>query len=315
MVYASGEIVLADDYNVIIDLGTTLKINDIFGTGSADSGYGGLSASGADTETGVANLILSVTSGDIIQSFAPASPSTPDEWKNLRNAIQACAVHQGTVLPDTLPAESLVDDGDIVTAGINNFPNLSSVANVDLLVANRLNVGGGIIAPINVVTDTRVTPWSTLVRHDFTIDFGSADTARHFFNLSGDIRIGASRTGGSATPQNADWTALLLANAPYIFTRADYLAITGVFVDKLSVMGGGAYTNNLWIVKAKRTDAAPGSIFQFQSIFCDAHTGLSDVVDGTLASSIDIGSSLIFPLPGAAGLAGYTLIESLTAGS
>lgn len=310
MVYASGQIIEAQQYNDLLDLGTTLTINDIFGTGSGDHGYGGLSVAGDGTETGVSNL-TDVNSNDIIQSFTGGSPGSPDEWKNLRNAISACAAHQGTILPDTLPSNTELDDGDIVFA----FTALNSLANVDLLAANKLD-NSGPISTTNIANDVRVASWTTLVRHEFTIDFGSFDAARHFFNLSGELRISASRTGGSATPQNADWTVLLSTNSPYSFTQSDYVAITGVFTTVFGPhTGGGAYGSNLWQIEAKRDDAFPGSIFRFQSIFADIHSTVPDSVDGTLTSSIDVRSSNIFPLPGDAAIAGYTLVESVTAGS
>jgi len=302
MVYASGQTVEASDYNTLAAL-----IDDVFGLGTGDSGYGGNSIN-----TGVAAL-PTISLGEVIQS-ATGAPGSPDEWINLRNAISDCATHQNTTLTDALPSDSLLEDGDIVTF----FNTLQSATNSTDLDTNRNNVNLAHLSLSTLGTSVRSTSWTSFVRHEFTVDFGSEDDARHFFNTGGKINIGATRTGGSASSQNAAWTALLTANSPYIFTQADYFALTTSFVTKLSVSSGGAYASNNWAVRAK-ADAIPnvrggaGSVLRIRSDFTDGHfTGFEDLVDGTLTSTIQQNKSVaIFPISSPT----FATITELTAGS
>jgi len=288
MVYTSGGLIQASDYNTLAAL-----INNVFGIGSGDSGYGGLSIN-----TGINNL-PTINIGDIIQSFTSV-PGSPDEWKNLRNAFFDCALHQNTTLIDPLPSDTLLDDGDIITF----FNTLNSTNNSTLLFNNRFNVNAIHLALSTTLTDIRVSPWSSFVRHEFTVDFGNSDNARHFFNTGGELRISASRVGGSATTQNTEWTNLLSANSPFIFNRLDYFSLTSTFSVYQTVSSGGAYTANNWSIRARRDDAVGpnggnGSIIRFQSDFLDGHTNVFfDSIDGTLTSTIEQLKSVgIFPKP------------------
>ncbi len=289
MTYASGQTVEASDYNTL-----AAQINAVFGTGTGDSGYGGNS-----TNTGVTDL-PTINVGDTIQSFT-SSPGSPDEWKNLRNAFTDCAAHQNTVLTETPPSDTLLDDGDIVTF----FSTLNSAVNSSDLATNRLNVNPIHLALSTILTDIRATPWSSFLRHEFTVTFTDTDAARHFFNTGGDLRVSASRTGGSATTQNTEWSTLLSTNSPLIFDRNDYFSnLTSLFTTFQSVSSGGLYSANTWIIRAKKDNAAGpnggnGSIIRFQSDFLDGHTNIFfDTVDGTLTSTLEQRKSVgVFPIP------------------
>ena len=308
MVYASGQEVEASDYNTLAAL-----VDDVFGLGTGDSGYGGNS-----TNVGVAAL-PTITPGDTIQSATDvldsgSPPGDPDEWVNLRNAFGDCATHQGTVLSDVLPDVSLLEDGDIVTF----FNTLQSATNSTDLDTNRNNVDAGSVAVATIGTSTRGTSWTSFVRHQFTVDFGDEDSARHFFNTGGEISVGASRTGGSATAQNTAWTNLLSANQPYTFTQAEYFALTTDFVTQASFMNGSPYQLNMWDVRAKADTitgvrGAKGSLLEFRSDFTDGHTNVFfDEVDGTLTSTIqETRSVTVFLRPTPT----FATTEALTVGS
>jgi len=145
MAYASGQLVEASDYNNLVIL-----IDNIFGLGTGDFGYGGNSIN-----TGVSALPTIVPT-DLIQS-ATGTPGSPDEWANLRNAFADCATHQNTVLSDVLPSTSLLEDGDIVTF----YNTLNSVTNSTDLTNNRNNVNAAHLSIATIGTSTRTTAWSS----------------------------------------------------------------------------------------------------------------------------------------------------------
>lgn len=300
MVYTPGGTVQAADYNNLAYetgakptvLPTTAKVGDIFGTGFGNFGYGGNS-----TNVGVADL-PTIASGEIIQSdtdvIGAPPPGVPDEWVTLRNAFFDCAAHQGTVLNDTLPALSVLEDGDIVSANtIGDLDNLDSDQNNSALAADKNLSDGESFSIATKLTSARGTPWSVMLRHEFTVDFGTENAARHYFNTGGELRISASRAGGSATPQNTAWTSLVSANSPYVFSQTDYFALTGVFVIKRAVTSGAPYATNNWTIRARRENfvgalGGNGSLIRFQSDFIDSHNNIFfDSVDGTFTSTID----------------------------
>lgn len=308
MPHQPGDTIDIASYNSIVT-----SINALFGTGTGDSGYGGNSANVA-----LANLI-SKTTGPII---------TNEDWLVLRDAQFDLAAHQGTTLPDALPDITNIEDADTIQAfespDVGLDPGqIDSVANFNLLVANR-----SVVSPFNVVVTTpltsiRSTSWSSFIEHEFTVDFGSADNARFFFNTGGEIRIDADRTGGNATGQNANWDSILDSVGTLNFGGNGYFALTSAFsalppVGRTVTSGYGYYGANNWTISAKRDDAAGpndgnGSIIRFKSAFLDGHTNVFfDQVDGTFTSTIEERrSTIIFPRPPPT----FTTITDLTNGN
>ncbi len=326
MPYISGGIVTDSDYNDLAYetgakptvLPTTAKVGDIFGTGFEKFGYGGNSTNVGVTDLpAIAALDVIQSATDVLDSGGP--PGDPDEWVNLHNAFIDCATHQGTPLTDPLPGVGFLEDGDIVSAGAtNDFDNLNSTPNNLLLQTNKDVADAGSVAVATIGTSTRGTSWTSFVRHEFTVDFGDEDSARHFFNTGGQIIINASRSGGSATAQNTAWTNLLVANSPYTFTQTEYFALTTGFVTQASFMNGSPYQLNMWDIRAK-ADAIPnvrggaGSLLRFRSDFTDGHSNVFfDEVDGTLTSTIEEKRSVtVFLRPTPT----FATTEALTVGS
>ncbi len=269
MTYASSGQVDATDYNTLIG-----NISSIFGTGTGNSGYGGNS-----TNVALADLVT-VASTATVQS---------SEWKDLRNAFSDMALHQGSTLTDGLPATNLLDIGDLITF----FSQLESANNITTINTNKLNVNVANLTLATKLTSVRNTSWSNVIQHELTVDFGNENNARHYFNTGGELRISASRTGGSATPQNTAWTNLVSAESPYVFTGTDYFVLTTSFVLKNTTFSGSPYDANEWNIYAKTNSVAgplgaKGSILTFRSDFIDGHVSeFSDTVDGTFTSTIE----------------------------
>lgn len=166
------------DYNAI-----QTKISSILGTGSGSRGYGQVVTSSP------------VFSGNII---------TTAQWQNLKYDLLSIKLHQDGVLP----LSAAVQRGDAIGYGAG-FPNTNFDSLADSSLINRFNIGSGQSVITNKATASTSSAWSNYAQATLTINFGTADQGRHFFNSGGDIRISANRLGGSLTQQNNAWTNLL----------------------------------------------------------------------------------------------------------
>ncbi len=286
MAYQQGDTITASDYNTF-----ATNINTIIGTGSADSGYG-------NTE------VAAVSAGATI---------TAAQWNALLSALQKGANHQGTTLTNA---------SNTVAQGGNILPLSNLEADITLITNNKANVDSGNMSTDTGVTSSRTASWTGTVQHILTVTFASANAARHFFNSGGEIRFAGSRSGGSSTDQNTDWTNLLsnagtvkFAETSTTYTGSGGTAASVGFDDLttsnqqiFTATGQGNYSANDWTIEAK-ANAAYGSatVLTFTVYFKDDHAaqtgtytggGLgtapnegtgwtgADSVDGTLTSTI-----------------------------
>ena len=286
MAYQQGDTITTSEYNTFAG-----NVNTIIGTGSGDSGYG-------------LSEIATISAGDTI---------TAAQWNSLLAGLQKGANHQGTTITNA---------SNTVSQGGNILPLSNLEADITLITTNKLTADAANMATDTGVTSTRTTSWGGTVQHVFTVTFASANAARHFFNSGGEIRFAGSRSGGSSTDQNTDWTNLL-SNAGTVKFAEGATSYTGsggtaaaVGFDDLTTSnqqiftatGGGSYSANDWTIEAK-ADAAYGSatVLTFTVYFNDDHAaqtgtytggGLgtapnegagwtgADTVDGTLTSTI-----------------------------
>lgn len=284
MTYAVGSAITAADINSQIN-----SINAIWGTGSGNSGYG---------QSAIAN----VSAGQVI----PAA-----KFEEMRSAMADMASHQNSSI--AIPPATDLEVGDVVQA-FTNPPKVYDIpAAISTLTSNKLNVNAAQTSIATIVNHQRTTAWSTQIKHVFTLNFTTNDNARKFFNLGGQIRFSASRSGGSASTQNTDWTNLLSAAGTTIYDHLSYYNNQTFDQTLASYTGSGAYVANDYTIKYRSNLAGGGSSIIMTVEFNDDHTsGFSDTVDGTIISTIqrrDIGAPLNSPFPS------YTLNTALTAGS
>ena len=149
-----------------------------------------------------------------------------------------------------------------------------------------------------------------LVR-SFTIDFGTPNNARYFFNSGGSIRFNASRTGGTSTSQNQAWANLLSSMGTISFnynsTKSSTNAGTGSsigFYQLTSTMqqvytrtGSGAYVSaynaNDYTVTMScdvLNNSEGGARYVYvTAAFNDDHTSVwKDSVTGTLTHNVQM---------------------------
>jgi len=285
------------------DLSKTIKVNCTTfedGTGTSGTGRSQKDATGLTTDI---NLIYGVGTGTSGYGQTPVSLPTENtevlkadllEW---RTAINACAEHQGITLNPVSPLTTLLDDPKPWDAsGFFNTLVQNATTGTTNITDNKALVDGASVAVTAPLSSVRSTAWSTTVQHIFTVTFTDQDHARAFFNAGGQIRLAGSRTGGSVTTQNSDWTTLLSSAGTYIFDSADYFALTTSYISKANYVGSGAYAANDWDISVLSNTivdgtgrGGKGNVITFRSEFRDDHTGSGggpDTVDGTLTSSV-----------------------------
>jgi len=174
MAYQANDTILDTHYN-----GFVSDINDLWGTGSGDSGYG------------QSSTVSTVSDGNTI---------TATQWATLLNRIKSISNHQGSNASITMDTVTNPIVGDTITA----YATLS--ADITTLETNRLNASATGTDTVDSVVSTG--SWTTETSHEITYTFSSANQARYFFNCGGQLLFSFSRSGGTAHTKNSEWTDL-----------------------------------------------------------------------------------------------------------
>jgi hypothetical protein len=172
------------------------------------------------------------------------------------------------------------------------------------------------------LTSSRGTAWNVEIEHQFTVTFASVSDRSDFLTFGGRIKINASRTGGSASAKNTDWTNMLSTMGSIELgktntyrnnsltssaTGADDL--TGSYLTIYSATGTGSYSENQILIQA-RNDST--TVIRFRVRFRDLDSGdpsIDESADGTISTSIDERRYPTVPSPV------YATLTALTAGS
>jgi hypothetical protein len=170
MTYQVQKSAQAIDFNSIINTNTP-SVNGLWATGSGDSGYGQDAIHGV--VTGKKITALSSTDGS----------NTYGGWSDIARAIATMAVHQGTSIT-TIPLSQAKEKIDVKRSG----SVVDSIAtDLALLNTNRLNAIQQ--ASSTLYKETSSSSWSDYIKFKYTIDFGSDDRARWFFNAGGQFKV------------------------------------------------------------------------------------------------------------------------------
>jgi len=213
MTYSVGGKIEAADYNTLAG-----NANALWSSGSGSTGYG---------------------QSQLTPTVAVGTRVLAAQWSALVTAINNMGRHQDAAYsPVPVPAVST----------LISFQNLTN--NLTTRNANRLNA----VATGTDITNsaTRTAGWGTAagiptVTSTVTVSFANANAARYFFNAGGTIRISASRSGGSSTPQNAAWTQLAsdigTLALPAVNTAQ---SIAGTALQGLTKLGGGGSAPDIY---------------------------------------------------------------------
>ena len=222
MTYSSGSLIVATDYNGFVSTNSGANVNDIWGAGTGDKGWG-------------QTALSTVSTGGVV---------TATQWASLVNTLSSMLSQTST-------------SGTSRTAPVaGNTINILSNINTDLtnVTTNRGNaaaVGSQYTSwtgtsSKDTSTGSGASAWTITFTH--TITFASANAARYFFNAGGYVRwqVGKSSTG---TLADTEWNDLAstLCGAIVITGRVNSTAqtIAGTSYTGTTKIGGSGSPNTL----------------------------------------------------------------------
>jgi hypothetical protein len=207
MTYSSGGLIQATDYNGFVSTTSGANINDIWGTGSGDKGWG--------------QTALGTTS--------TGSTVTATQWASLVNTMSSAGSQTGT----TLTARTAPTAGTVI--------GVLAAVNTDLtnITTNRGNaVGLSAISSTwsgstakTTATGSGGASWTITFTH--TVTFPSADQARYFWNAGGLVVLDMNKSS-TGTDNDPDWNTFIgTVGALYMSGRVNGAS---------QLINGGTYT-------------------------------------------------------------------------
>lgn len=204
MTYSSGGLIQATDFNGFVSTGSP-NINNIWGTGSTDSGWGQtalstVSAGGTVTATNWASLVNTLASMGSQTNTAITARSAPTAGQTI-SVLAAVAT-------------------DITNCNTNR-------ANAAAVGTTSTTWTGA--AAKTTTTGAGNTAWN--ITWTQTVTFPTADQARYFFNAGGRIYITMNKSS-TGLDSDADWNTFI--------GKVGTISLTGIAGSK--TLAGTAYT-------------------------------------------------------------------------
>jgi hypothetical protein len=210
MTYSSGGLIQATDYNGFVSTNAA-NINDLWGTGAGDEGYGQTA----------------------ISTVSTAGTITATQWASLVNTLSSIGSQTSTALTArTAPtAGTLIS----VLAAVN-----TDITNVTTNRNNAAAVGSQFTGWTGTNSKTAATSGATwTITFTNTVTFASAAAARYFFNGGGLIKLDVSKTatGALGDPEWNDLASTLCGDI-YISGAGTAHTIAGVSYTGTTKIGG-----------------------------------------------------------------------------
>jgi hypothetical protein len=218
MTYTSGGLIQATDYNGFVSTTSGANVNNVWGTGSTDAGWG----------------------QPALSTVSATNTITATQWATLVNTLTNMGAQTGT----TITSRSAPTAGQTIgiLAALNtDLTNIT--ANRQNAVANGTQFTGW--SGTNSKTGaTSGSPWSITFTN--TVTWASADAARYFFNAGGRIKIDVSKTATGETG-DPEWNDLAntLCGDIFITGGTATQTIAGTAYTGTTKIGGTGSPNTL----------------------------------------------------------------------
>ena len=236
MTYTSGGLIEATDYNGFASTTSGANVNNVWGSGSGDSGWG---------------------QPTTLSTVSVTNTVTATQWSDLNNRISSMGSQTGT----TLTSRTNPSVGNIIAVLANvNIDLTNCTTNRGNAVASGSEYGtfSGTTAK-TTPTGSGQTTWTITFTH--TVTFASANAARYFWNAGGLVRLqyGKSSTGTDIDP---DWNTLAgQCGSIYISGRVNGAAqtIAGVSYTGTTRIGGTGGTQTTLTTTTGWYSLTPGA--------------------------------------------------------
>lgn len=182
MTYTAGGLIQATDYNGFASTTANANVNDIWGVGSGDKGYG------------QSTTLATVSAGATV---------TATQWASLNSRISSMASHTGT----SITSRSNPVAGNLIQILANLNTDLTNITtNRGNAAASGTQFTGWTgTSSKTTATGSGNNPWTITFTH--TITWASANAARYFFNAGGRIKWECSKTS-VGTDADEEWNDL-----------------------------------------------------------------------------------------------------------
>ena len=174
MTYSVGGLIQATDYNGFANTTSGANVNNVWSTGSGDSGWG-------------QTALATVSTGGTVSAV---------QWANLNNRISSMANQTGTTITSRI--NPVATDLITIQSNINtDLTNCTTNRGNATVIGTEYGVFSGTTSK-TTATGSGTDPWTITFTH--TVTFASADALRYFFNAGGIVRLkyGKSSTGTSS---------------------------------------------------------------------------------------------------------------------
>ena len=181
MAYSQSGLIEATDYNTFVSTGTP-NINNIWGTGSGDSGWGQTA----------------------INTVATADTVSATQWASLVNTLSSMGSQTNT----TITSRTAPVTGNTISVLANVSADITSVnTNRGFAAASGTTSTTWTDSTAKTTaTGSAGTTWTITWTH--TVTFASANAARYFWNAGGLVRLDMSKSS-TGTDSDADWNTFI----------------------------------------------------------------------------------------------------------
>ena len=182
MTYSVGGLIQATDYNGFASTTAGANVNNLWGVGSTDTGYG------------QSTTLATVSAGGTV---------TATQWASLVNRISSIASHQGTSI--TARVAPVAGNVIAVLAAVNTDLTNCTTNRGNAAASGTQFTGWTGTSSKTSATGSGSSAWTITFTH--TITWASANAARYFFNAGGRIKWETSKTADS-TASDTEWNDL-----------------------------------------------------------------------------------------------------------
>lgn len=217
MTYSSGGLIQATDYNGFVSTTAGANVNDLWGTGSGDKGWG----------------------QSALATVSAAGTVTATQWASLVNTISSMGSQTNTAI--TLRTAPTTGSLISVLAALN-----TDLTNITTNRNNAVGIGTQYTGWTGTNSKTTTTNGPFTITFTNTVTFASANAARYFFNGGGLIKLDYSKTatGNLGDPEWNDLANTLCGDI-YFSGAAGSKTIAGTAYTGTTKIGGTGIATTL----------------------------------------------------------------------
>ena len=196
-------------------------------------------------------------------------------FKRLQDDIQAMCAFLGVSVRSGVGSD-VADGGSIGAATwTNSMLNVQDCWNARFSPASRTGATGN--------SSTYTSAWANSLTAEATYTFASEGACRGYFNGGGRIGFSASRSGGSSTTQNTNWTNTLSAMGEALLLHdtasgssgtnagVGFYELTTSYKTVWTKFGSGSYASNFFKLEAKVNSTTNPTVVTCKATFSDPH--------------------------------------------